>query len=203
MNIWLVLLIIYITLAAVTFLPTLFAISRKVKLFEGGTAFKESSAFSDDAKSKLVQHDSRIQGTLIFWKNEAEKYRNFHYYTLIWTTLSSTVIPILAQTITQDFYSKLLITFISSHIAVLLAFHRAFKVDKNFQAFRQGESEFYDLRRRLLDRPHTFGANEKKQLDSYFEQVEIIRKFVRNAETDNFPFLDTTRQQQLNETSKE
>jgi hypothetical protein len=195
MNIWLVCILIYVALATLTFVPTLRAIFRRVQLFDGGASFKDSTYFSEDAVAKLMQHESRIQGTLLFWKNEANKYKQFHYYTLIWTTFSSTLIPILAQAITEDFFSKLLITIISGHIALLLAFHRAFKVDKNFQAFRQGESEFYDLRRRLLDRPHTLGANEKKQLDTYFEQVEIIRKFVRNAETDNFPVLDTTKQQ--------
>lgn len=198
MSVWLVFVLVYIFLAVITFLPTFLAIFRKVKLFDGGAAFKESTQFSDAAKSKLIQHDSRIQGTLIFWKNEAEKYRNFHYYSLVWTILSSILIPVLAQVITDDPFSRLLITVISVHISLLLAFHRAFKVDKNFQAFREGESEFYDLRRRLLDRPHVFGTTEKKQLDFYFEQVEKVRKFVRNAETDNFPVLDTTKQQSPN-----
>jgi len=198
MSTWLVFVIIYIALAFITFVPTLSAIFKKVKLFDGGAAFKDSSLFSDEAKNKLIQHDSRIHGTLVFWKNEAEKYRNFHYYSLIWTILSSILIPVLAQIISEDPYSRLLITVISVHVSLLLAFHRAFKVDKNFQAFREGESEFYDLRRRLLDRPYVFGTTEKKQLDRYFEQTEIIRRFVRNAETDNFPVLDTARSQPHN-----
>ena len=194
MNIWLLLTIIYITLAFVSFIPTLKAIFQKIKLFDGGASSEESPYFSDEAKKQLNQHHSRIQGTLLFWKKEATKYKNFHYYSVTWTILSSTLIPILAQYVNDDPLSKLLITVISSHTALLLAFHRALKVDKNFQAFRQGESEFYDLRRRLLDRPQTFGATEKKQLDTYFGQVEIIRRYVRNAETDNFPSLDVVKQ---------
>jgi 2-phosphoglycerate kinase len=33
----------------------------------------------------------------------------------------------------------------------------------------------------------------EKQLQKYFEEVEIIRKFVRNAETDSLPMLEDIR----------
>ncbi len=196
MNTWLILTICYVVLAFLSFIPTLKAITQKIKLHDGGASFQDSPYFSEEAKKQLAQHESRIQGTLFFWKKEATKYKNFHYYGVIWTILSSTLIPILAQYIDDDPMSKLLITVISSHTALLLAFHRALKVDKNFQAFRQGESEFYDLRRRLLDRPQTFGSTEKKQIELYFDQVETIRKYIRNAETDNFPSLDFIKQQE-------
>lgn len=72
---------------------------------------------------------------------------------------------------------------------MLLGFHRAFNIEKNFKAFRHGESEVYDLYRRLLDQPNTFGNSEDEQLKTYFNEVEIIRKYVRSAETDNLPML--------------
>lgn len=191
MNYWVLFLILYVLASIITFIPTFKAIIRKVSLHPGGSSFDESSHFSLEAKEALTQHYSRLQGTLIFWKNQAEKYRNFHYYCLCWTIPSSIIIPILTQYITADnFYSKLLITVISSHTAILLAFHRGFKVDSNFKSFRHGESEFYDLYRRLLDRPLSFGENEKTQLEVYFLEVESIRRFVRNAETDNMPSME-------------
>lgn len=52
------------------------------------------------------------------------------------------------------------------------------------------ESEFYDTYRRLLDSPDTFGADEESQLKKYFEEVELIRMFVRNAETDSLPMIE-------------
>ncbi|WP_143086471.1 hypothetical protein [Amycolatopsis saalfeldensis] len=67
---------------------------------------------------------------------------------------------------------------------------RAFRVENNYKAFRHGESEFYDLYRRLLDRPMLFGGTEAVQLASYFEQVEVIRRSIRTSETDNFPSVE-------------
>jgi len=67
--------------------------------------------------------------------------------------------------------SKALITCVSAHTAINLALHRAFKVDLNYRAFRQGESSFYDLYRRILDRPQSLGKDEPEQLAAYFEQV--------------------------------
>jgi hypothetical protein len=41
-----------------------------------------------------------------------------------------------------------------------------------------------------LDSPETFGPDEDSQLKRYFEEVEIIRRFVRNAETDSLPMVE-------------
>jgi len=61
------------------------------------------------------------------------------------------------------------------------------KVEQNYKAYRLGESNYYDLRRRLLDRPQAFGGNEAEQLDRYLQEVERIRQETRLAEVDNFP----------------
>jgi hypothetical protein len=82
------------------------------------------------------------------------------------------------------------LTLASSHAAILLALHKGFKAESNFKAFRNGESEFYDLYRRFLDSPVKFGATREEQIATYFEQAEQTRKYVRNAETDNFPSLE-------------
>ena len=91
--------------------------------------------------------------------------------------------------------SKWFLTTIAAHIALLLGFHRGLKVAERFKAFRHGESEFYDTYRRLLDRPETFGEDEKAQIDKYFEEVEVIRRFVRSAETDSLPMVEDVRDQ--------
>ena len=80
---------------------------------------------------------------------------------------------------------------ISSHVALALSFHNGLKVSNGMRAFRLGESEFYDLYRRLLDRPESFGQDEEAQLDRYFREVERIRRLVRNAETDTIPDLES------------
>lgn len=187
---WTIAIICYIMLILLTFIPVLTALFKKVKLHPGGETFSESPYFSDSNKELLQQHFSRLHGTLIFWKNKAEWHKRFHYYTLCWTIPVSILIPIITQTLDSSVESKLFLTIISSHIALLIGFHRALNIENNFKAFRHGESEFYDLYRRLLDRPTTFGNGEQEQLDTYFTEVEKIRRAVRIAETDNFPMVE-------------
>jgi hypothetical protein len=87
-------------------------------------------------------------------------------------------------------FSKYLIILVSGHVALALSFHKGLSVADGMKAFRHGESEFYDLYRRLLDRPHIFGADEEKQIDTYFAEVERVRRLVRNAETESLPTVE-------------
>ena len=73
------------------------------------------------------------------------------------------------------------------------AFHRGLKIEENYRAFRHGESEFYDLFRRILDRPEALGKDSQHQLEAYIVETETIRRFVRNAETNNMATLDEAR----------
>ncbi|WP_162932147.1 hypothetical protein [Solimonas sp. K1W22B-7] len=193
MSLWSWLIASYLALALLTLLPTLTALFGKVKLNPGGASFDESS-FSSGAKEKLTRHYSRMQGTLAFWKREAVRNSHFHYYCLWWTIVSSSLMPFLTQAVDPaDTASKWFLTTVAAHIALVLGFHRGLKVAENFKAFRHGESEFYDTYRRLLDRPNTFGKTEEEQISNYFEEVEVIRRFVRTAETDSLPMLDDVR----------
>ena len=184
---------LYLLSALGSFVPTLIALLKKVPLNPGGETFKNSVHFSEPNKLLLEQHYTRIYGTLIFWKNKAEVNRRFHFYTICWTIPISILIPIILQTTDSSIESKLFLTIISCHSALLVAFHRALKVENNYKAFRQGESEFYDLYRRLLDRPQSFGDTEERRIENYFIEAEKIRKIVRNAETDNFPMIEEAR----------
>lgn len=192
---WMIAIISYSSLALVTFIPVIVALLKKVSLHPGGDSFSSSLHFSEQNIKLLEQHYTRINGTLIFWKNKAEWHKRFHIYTLLWTIPVSLLIPIITQTVDTTFEAKLFLTIISTHTALLFAFHRAFKVENNYKAFRHGESEFYDLYRRLLDRPKSFGDTEDKQLEAYFIEVENIRKLVRIAETDNLPMIDENKKQ--------
>lgn len=187
---WSIALGLYLVAALGTFAPVALAWVSGVKLKDDGNKFEDAVHFSADARVRLQQHFTRIRGTLEFWKKYAEIYRRFHYYTLWWTIPSSVVVPILTQAVTMSLLSKAFITCVSAHTAINLALHRAFKVDLNYRAYRQGESNFYDLYRRMLDRPESFGKTEEERLSSYFEQVESLRANVRNAEIDNTPALE-------------
>ena len=142
----------------------------------------------------MEQHYDRLKGTLIFWKNNASKYGNFHHYCVAWTILGGISIPFLAQAITGDTFSKWSLTIISAHVAILYVSQKGFKVEQNFKNYRLGESQFYDLRRRLLDMPHKLGNSENEQVRHYFELVEAIRADMRVREVDGIASFEDLRQ---------
>ena len=193
MDAWLIGALVYLIVLLGTFYPVAQALMKKVELNPGGSSFDESTIFDDDTKKLLKQHYSRIQGTLGYWKNKASLYNTLHYYSLIWTIPSAILIPVLTPWISDGDFSKVTVTLISAVTAVLFAFHKGLKVEDNLKAYRHGESEFYDLVRRLLDQPDSFGDNQSEQINVYFEEVARIRRFVRNAETDNLGTLDDAR----------
>lgn len=189
-NYWSIAIWCYTGLAVLTFLPVLLILLKPVALKPGGPSFDESPSFSEAAKLKLKQHYERLRGTLSFWKNQAEKYHAFHRYCLCWSITAGVLVPFLAQAIGGDGASKWLVTIVSAHAALMLGFSKGFRVEQNYKAFRQGESEFYDLYRRFLDSPQDFGETEDEQLDTYFSQVNFVRKMVRSAEIDNTPSIE-------------
>ena len=142
MSRWLLSIIIYLGLAVLTFVPVLVRLVRKVELFNGGAGPEESPLFSDEAKTRLSQNHARMLGTLGFWKKQAEFYKRFHYYALIWVIPSSVLIPFLSQAIDEDPYSNWFLSVVSALSAVLLSFHQWLKVEQNYKAFRQGESTY-------------------------------------------------------------
>jgi hypothetical protein len=194
---WGIALFAYLMLATVSFGPAFSAILAKVRLHPGGPAFEDAPHFSDEAKTRLRQNYDRMLGTLGYWKNQAAKYERLHVYSMIWIIVLSVATPALTQIIPQykdDPYASWFLTVATLHIALITSIHKFLKVEVNFKAFRHGESEFYDTYRRLLDNPKSFGASEEEQLEAYFGQVALIRKQVRNAETDTYAGLEELRQ---------
>jgi len=190
-NGWEIALISYMSTAAATFLPVLYVLLRRATLYDWGPAFADSPHFSDAAKERLSQNFQRIQGTLTFWKTEAIRYKAFHIYAVVWITVSTVAVPFIAQSVnSSNPWSKWCVSIIGAFAALLLALSRAFRVENIYKGFRQGESDFYDTYRRLLDTPRVFGRTEEDQLRSYFSQVERIRRGVRSTETDDLPSVE-------------
>ena len=195
---WQIALIAYVTAAITTFLPVLRLLVRKVELNGGGPAFDDSPHFTPEQKLLLSQHYERLRGTLGFWKTSAARYKAFHVYALTWITISTVMVPILAQAVGTDQWSKWFLSIVGAHAALLLGATRTFRIESSFKAFRQAESEFYDLYRRLLDRPQAFGNSREEQLPAYFERVEKVRQLARSAEIDNFPTVEDALQNPSN-----
>jgi hypothetical protein len=187
---WQTALLAYVTAATATFLPVLRLLVRKVKPNGGGPGFDDSPHFTPEEKLLLSQHYERLRGTLGFWKTAAARYKAFHVYALAWITISTVMVPILAQAVGTDQWSKWFLSVVGAHAALLLAATRTFRIESSFKAFRQAESEFYDQYRRLLDRPQAFGKTREEQLPAYFETVERVRQLARSAEIDNLPSVE-------------
>ena len=187
---WQFSLLLYIILALTSFSPVLYAAFKKLNLKDAQFSFEDSPHFSEEAKILLTQHYSRLLGTLVYWKNKAAMFGYFHHYSIAWTIVGGISLPFLTQAIGEDPWSKWTLTVISAHVALIFVAQKGFKVEQNFKNFRLGESEYYDIRRRLLDQPQRFGKSEKEQLDSYFSLVESVRHEMRIREVDGIASFD-------------
>jgi len=205
MTAWAIAFAVYVVAAVISLTPVLKAALGKVKLFPGGPAFEDAPHFSPEAKQRLTQNYERMRGTLGFWKQQAAKFEWLHLYCMLWIIVLSAVTPVLTLAVPQypnDPFARWFLTAAALHISIITGMHKFFKVEVNFKAFRQGESEFYDTYRRLLDNPRSFGQSEDDQLIQYFSQVGLIRKQVRNAETDTYAGLEELRQAQTRAADK-
>ncbi|OQX01622.1 MAG: hypothetical protein BWK80_59630 [Desulfobacteraceae bacterium IS3] len=69
MNIWNIVAISYVIFAGLTFLPILIPATKGVKLYNGGVSFEDTVYFSEEAKKKLRDNFSRLQGTSLTSKS--------------------------------------------------------------------------------------------------------------------------------------
>lgn len=160
------------------------------KLKPSGPLFRESPHFTEEQRDRLEQHYERIRGTLEFWKGKAKGFVRVHYYCVVFTIVSSWAVPLISATAPDISHAKWLILAMSSHIALAISLHRGLNVADNMRVFRHGESEFYDLTRKLLDSPKEFGVSAEEQINSYFQQVADLRRFVRRQETECTPVVE-------------
>lgn len=192
-GVWLGLLLLYSAFAFGSFGWVVLAIRAPVTEMQERGDLAKAQHFSEANRERLQANFRRMGGTLGFWKNRAERWRRLHFYCIVWTLLAGILVPVLAQVALRHPHGGTLITFVSLHASIMFGVHRSLKVESNYQAYRLGESEFYDLYRRLLDRPHAFGETESRQIDEYMRLVESIRVAVRSAEVSNTPGLDATK----------
>lgn len=184
---WVNIIEVYIGISLLTFIPILNSILFGEVILHNKIDFQDSK-FIDENKEKLELINERMRGTLIFWKNKVRIYKNLHYYSVIWSTLISVVMPILIQLTNSD--GKLLITIISTHSALLIAFHKGFKIESNYKRYRICESNFYDAYREMLHYSGSDPGETEKKIQEYVKIVEATRKDGREIEIDNIPNAD-------------
>jgi len=190
MELWTLLILAYVGVAVLTFLPIAVAVITKVKPLTAGAAKFDATGFSEDNKSQLKEHFIQIAGTLGFWKKQAAIYTRFHYYAVCWTILSGWIVPLLSALGPEETGVRWLITLISAHVALSLSFHRGLNVGQKLKTFRHSESTFYDLYRRIQFQPQTFVQAENDQVNAYFEAIAHMRTSTRNTETETIPDVD-------------
>ncbi len=193
---WFIIMAVYLLAILLSLMPTIRAYLKpipKVKLVMDETQIK-SNKLTPDELEQVQRNFSQMAGALRYWNKQVRQAKFFHYYALIWTTVGTILVPLLLPYVGNSPFAQLLITLISLHTALLLAFHRLLKPDRTFQGFRQIESGYYDLIRDMLDRPYLVEDPEQKmpRIDNYIEKVKRFRLDARRMETqESFPALDT------------
>lgn len=195
-DVWALITFSYVLLIVLTFIPVVRenrASVAKQSLTIDVNSLK-SKKLSEEGLEIVKDNFSRIEGSLKFWKKQAAQNKRFHFYVMLWTTIAAPLIPILTQEIGDNTSPvRVLLTIVSVHSAIFLAFHRLLKPDKAFVSYRRAESGYYDLLRTILDRPHMMGGgiDETKNLDNYLERVNHLRENARNLEiAEYFPTME-------------
>ena len=171
----------------VTTIPITTAFLKKIKLNDVGTWFQDGSNLGDQ-QTRLQEHFSRIQGTLVFWKNKAAAHHRLHSARVIWSLISAVSLPVLIQFYdSSDKWAVAFLTGLTIWTGFIVALAYTFKSEQKYQGFRQQESDYYDISRNLLDFPDDNADTLKVQVDEYIKKVENIRKFARNVETGSPP----------------
>ncbi len=186
-NLWQVGLIALAIGIVLTILPIVIAFMKKVKLDKPKSWFNEANHFGN-LKDRLIANETRIQGTLVFWKNQAAAHRILHSSNTFWGIISAVSLPVLIQYYDdKDIWSHAFMTILTFWTGILFAVSHTFKSEEKYQGFRATESEYYDITRELLDTPIKEENELEKLVNNYFETVERIRKVARKVETESPP----------------
>ena len=166
-----------------TGIPVVLAFLKRIKLEAPDAWFAQSEAFAEQ-QTRLRDHEVRIRGTLLYWKNKAAAHRRLHLARVIWSLISGVSLPVLIQFYdAQEMWAVIFMTSLTFSTAVVVAFAHTFKAEQQYIGFRQCESDYYDLARALLDSPAETEEGRKEQVEVYLKRVAKVRKTGRKVET--------------------
>lgn len=192
-NFWRIGTLVIVILIIVNIFVLLKAMLKKVKLDKPNVWFRGNSTLRSELK-RLQEHEDRILGTLIFWKNKAALYNRLSLSRTYWGLLSSVLIPILIQYYNnRDFAANIFITVLSTWASIITILSLTLKSDEKYRGFRQCESDYYDLARELLDNISSDDTILNSQVDDFILTASRIRQFGRAIETDNAITIRTDR----------
>jgi len=179
----------YLVLVAATgtMLPIVYAFLKKVKLNKVSQWFGEANSF-EEQKERLVVHESRIAGTLVYWKNKAAAHHRLHLARVTWSLVSAVTLPVIVQFYDSgNPWSVAFLTALTIFSGFIVALAHAMKSEEMYRGFRECESDYYDVARQLLDNPTDTPEARKEQVDKFLITAEKIRKAGRKVETSSPP----------------
>ncbi|MFK5969152.1 MAG: hypothetical protein QM487_03395 [Candidatus Marithrix sp.] len=167
--------------------PIILAFLKKVKLNKAPKWFGEADSF-EEQKDRLVAHELRIEGTLLFWKNKATAHYYLHIARVSWSLMSAVTLPVIIQFYDKtDSWSVAFLTAFTVFSGFIVALAYAMKSEDMSRGLRECESDYYDVARALLDDPGSTPDERKKQVDNFFETAKRIRQAGRKVETNRPP----------------
>lgn len=169
----------------ITIVIILTAFFKKIQLKKPKKWFDENENLKEQ-KNRLLDHQDRIIGTLMFWKNKAELYNRLHIARIYWGLISSIIIPVLLQFFDKNnIWANAFMTILTTWTAIIVGLAQILKAEEKYRGYRQCESDYYDLSRELLDNLPKDESELKKTVDEYLEITSQIRKIGRVIETDS------------------
>lgn len=166
-----------------TIVPISHAFLKRVQLNEVGPWFHNAKQFGDQ-QQRLVDHFTRIRGTLVFWKNKAAAHHRLDMARVIWSLISAVGLPVLIQFFDPlNPWSVGFLTGLTTWTGFIVALAYTMKSEQTYQGLRQQESDYYDISRNLLDFTKADAKDLEKTIVVYFRTVEPIRQTGRNVET--------------------
>ena len=76
-NLWFIGCLVLTLAILLTLAPIVYAFLKQIKLEAPDAWFKQSEAFTDQ-QARLRDHEGRIQGTLLYWKNKAAAHKRLY-----------------------------------------------------------------------------------------------------------------------------
>jgi hypothetical protein len=140
-------------------------------------------------KERVEDHFSRMVGTLMYWKSKAAAHYRLHLARVVWSLASAVSLPVLIQRYEPDnAWSVIFMTMLTTWTGFVVALAYTLKSEEKYQGFRQQESDFYDVSRRLLDSARGKTDEDlRTQVDQYIREVNEVRKVGRRVETGSPP----------------
>ena len=167
------------------------ALLKKVNLDKSGKWF-DSAEYLGKQQKRLQENHARIEGTLIYWKNKAKAYEILNNSRILWSLVSSGLVPVLLQVFDKaDLFATIFMVSFTTWTGFIIIVSYSRKSEEKYKGFRQVESAYYDISRHILDFPEKDEGKLEKQVDIYLFQVEKIRDVARKiVETGSPPEFD-------------